>query len=685
MGARGRAALAAAVLAGLGAGAPAAHAADGYTVRTVHVAVDVGPKDDVRCDVVADLYRPDGADAQHPVPAILTTNGFGGSKDDQATFAKAYAKRGYAVLSYSGLGFGGSTCKITLDDRDTDGKAGSRLVTFLGGGAAAVDGTRVDFVRRDAVAHDGRRHDADPRVGMIGGSYGGQIQFAVAGIDPRVDTIVPQITWHDLSYSLAPNNTSFTRGVSTATPGSGKIFWAAGFFGLGVARGLAGAQDDPARLLPCPNFADAACLGLAQTTLLGGPDPATTAFLRHASVASFIEDIRIPTLLAQGQSDTLFNLQESVATYRALKAQGTPVKLVWRSAGHSGGSIPGENDASLTKPTYEGTTYREWLDHYLKDDPAAPSLDFTFLRDWVRYTGDATPAYGRAPSYPVGETVAQRLSGDGTLVADAAKVVQGAATFLTTAAGVGTSYSEISILDPGATPSDLPGTSAAWLGPPLGSDLDVVGVPTVDLRLSAPVHGLTSAAGTPGELVVFVRLEDVAPDGSRVLPRKLVSPVRIAQPDQAVRVELPGIVHRFAKGHRLRLVVYGGDLAYRGSNVAAPVQVLTDPERPGVLRLPVAREGVDYGAVVGAAVPGARKPCGGERTLRIRLARRFRGKVVSARVRQGRQTVGRFRRGRTTARISIRGKGVRPVTIRIVMSLKSGRTAVDTRKLEVCP
>ena len=28
------------------------------------------------------------------------------------------------VISYSGLGFGGSDCKITLDDPDYDGKAG---------------------------------------------------------------------------------------------------------------------------------------------------------------------------------------------------------------------------------------------------------------------------------------------------------------------------------------------------------------------------------------------------------------------------------------------------------------------------------------------------------------------------------------------------------------------------------
>src|SRR3954447_6844690 len=136
------------------AAAPAAFA-DGYTVKTLHWDVTVGPNDDQHCDVVGDLYKPDGASAAHPAPAILTTNGFGGSKDDQADLGKMAASRGYVVLSYSGLGFGGSGCKIPLDDRDFDGKAGSQLVTFLGGGKAAKDGTRVDYVTRDSVGHDG--------------------------------------------------------------------------------------------------------------------------------------------------------------------------------------------------------------------------------------------------------------------------------------------------------------------------------------------------------------------------------------------------------------------------------------------------------------------------------------------------------------------------------------------------
>jgi ABC-2 type transport system ATP-binding protein len=94
----------------------------------------IGPNGDQPCGITADLYRPDGASASNPMPAILTTNGFGGSKDDsnQAAIGRGFAQAGYVVLSYSGLGFGGSGCKITLDDR-RDGKAGSQLVDVLPG------------------------------------------------------------------------------------------------------------------------------------------------------------------------------------------------------------------------------------------------------------------------------------------------------------------------------------------------------------------------------------------------------------------------------------------------------------------------------------------------------------------------------------------------------------------------
>src|SRR3954468_20578234 len=131
-----------------------------YTVQTLHFAVTVGPNSDQQCEVIGALYKPAAASATSRVPAILTTNGFGGSKDDQAGLAQLAASNGYAVLSYSGLGFGGSGCKISLDDPAYDGIAGSQLVSFLGGKPGIAKDSAgapvtLDVARLHATAHDG--------------------------------------------------------------------------------------------------------------------------------------------------------------------------------------------------------------------------------------------------------------------------------------------------------------------------------------------------------------------------------------------------------------------------------------------------------------------------------------------------------------------------------------------------
>ena len=143
---------------------------------------------------------------------------------------------------------------------------------------------------------------------MIGGSYGGQVQYAVAMQDQRVDALIPIITWNDLEYSLAPNNADLTGGVQTATPGVAKKQWVGLFFGGGIVDGVDDAQVDPTRNVGCPNFADEVCPAAASLNTLGYPDAGTQAIAARSSVATYLERVLAPTLLVQGQKDTLFNL-----------------------------------------------------------------------------------------------------------------------------------------------------------------------------------------------------------------------------------------------------------------------------------------------------------------------------------------------------------------------------------------
>lgn len=580
-------------------GASAAGADPTYTVQTLHFLVDTGANGASKCDIIGDLYTPAAATPIAKVPAILTTNGFGGSKDDQAGIGKTFAARGFEVLSYSGLGFGGSSCKITLDDPDTDGRAASQLVSYLGGasGIAFNDAQHttpapaLNVVELDAKDHLGHASTNDPRVGMVGGSYGGGIQFAAASVDPRIDTIVPLITWSDLSYSLGPNNADQFRGVSTTTPGAVKLNWGVGFSASGVENGLQNGSGDPSRLYTCPNFADFVCPALVTAGSTGFFQPSDVASLRHASVANYVSKIKIPTLLIQGENDTLFNLNEAVATYQALKAQRTPVKMIWQSWGHSG-STPAPGEISLSSPDpasqYETARIADWFDHYLKNSAVATGPEFSYFRDWVSYTGIATPAYAISSKFPVGSSKSLYLSGSGDLASSPITVKPGAQNFVTSPAGAPTSLDPFDVVGSYLTglpdlPGDSPGTFAKWSTTALASPINVVGSPVLTVRVDAPSAALTQGDGPAGQLVLFAKIIDIAPDGTASLIKGQVAPIRIPDVTKTNKVTLPGIVHRFATGHKIGLVIAGGSVNYRGGLTAVPVTIASGSGQTFVL------------------------------------------------------------------------------------------------------
>ncbi|HET9074139.1 MAG TPA: CocE/NonD family hydrolase [Solirubrobacteraceae bacterium] len=575
---------------------PAHAASPAYSVKLLHFDVHVGPVPQESCTIVGELYTPAGASATHRVPAILTTNGFGGSYTDQEGLAATFASRGYEVLTYSGLGFGGSGCKIELDSPLWDGEAASQLITFLGGGSAATDGTRVNDVILDHVAHNGQHLAHDPRVGMIGGSYGGEVQFAAADVDPRLDAIIPFITWNNLAYSLAPNNELSGDAISEIS-GVAKAEWIDLFSGEGIADGLTGASADPTRDVGCPNFDTRACSAMASLNSTGNADAATLAFAEQASVESYIHAIRIPTMLMQGEDDTLFNLHEAVATYSELRAQHTPVKLVFQSWGHSDGTpAPGEWSNNALNPdgsfTVEGRLVAEWFAHYLKGARSAPALDFSYYQPWVQ--ADAAHAvndYVSAPRYPLGAHQTFYLSGTDALSPELSQVSGGTASFLVPPAGSPTSTTEVSAVSQTVPLLDTPGTFAQYETAPLAQTEEIVGIPQVTLQIQDPLEDAMGSLDPSGGLALFFKLEEIAPDGTATLPDRLISPVRLNDLQAPVTVSLPGIVSRVPAGDRLALIVSAGDSAYHANDLASAVSIVTSPTSPGVLSLPLATPG----------------------------------------------------------------------------------------------
>ena len=95
--------------------------------------------------------------------AVLLAHGFGGSKRSVADDAAQFADRGYAVLAYSAQGMGNSGGLIHLNSPDYEIRDAQRLLDWL--------------ATRPEIQLDG---PGDPRVGAVGGSYGGSVTQTAA-------------------------------------------------------------------------------------------------------------------------------------------------------------------------------------------------------------------------------------------------------------------------------------------------------------------------------------------------------------------------------------------------------------------------------------------------------------------------------------------------------------------------
>ncbi|MFE5936732.1 alpha/beta fold hydrolase [Streptomyces sp. NPDC056470] len=488
-------------------------------------------------------------------PAVLLGHGFGGSKDDVRAQAEKLARDGYAVLTWSARGFGASTGEIGLNDPDHEVEDVRRLVDWL----AARPEVQLDKA-------------GDPRVGVTGASYGGAVSLLAAGHDSRVDAIAPQITYWNLADALFPD-------------GVFKKLWAGIFFSTGAETGAPAAADRGAGRgaagsagtgkAGCGRFTAELCAMYESVAVSGKPDAAARALLEARSPSAVGDRIKVPALIVQGQSDSLFPLTHADAMARTIAANGAPVAVDWIAGGHDGGDRETERVEARIGA---------WFDRHLKQDKGAD----TGPAFRVSRTGGVDSTDGRAQLRGASSDRYPGLTGDPLSVPlDAARPQTFAnpaganPPAISAVPGIGGGLSQLSSLGVGLS-LDFPGQYARFDAGPRTEPVRITGTPTVRVKVTSD--------SPDGSAVLFAKVYDVGPDGrQQVLPAQLVAPVRVegAAKGRSVALTLPAIDHEIEAGHRLRLVLSATDLGYASPATPAGYTVavespLTVPTAPAV-------------------------------------------------------------------------------------------------------
>ncbi|MHA6623047.1 alpha/beta fold hydrolase [Pseudonocardia sp. DLS-67] len=523
------------------------------------------------------LYLP----AVTPAPAVLVAHGFGGSKASVDTDARALAARGFVVLTWSARGFGTSTGQIALDSPDHEVADARALVDRL---------STLPEVQQDGPG--------DPRVGVTGASYGGALALLLAGYDPRVDALAPVITWNDLGQALFPNAATAAPPAAD-TPARG-VAAPDGVFKSGWAGMLFSAGSDPAGgtgANPCGRFTAEICAAYTEAATTGRLSPATAELLRRSSPATVAGRITAPTLLVQGEQDTLFGLDQADATARQIAAAGGRVKVEWFGGGHDG-AAPGD--------AVRGDI-GDWFDFHLARTGDDPGTGFSYVVASGVRAGANTPTSRAlaAPAYPGLPGSAPLLTTPLALEGDPQQVVHpagGHPAAITSLPGIGGALGSLAGRI-SAFAADPAGQSATFRTAPLAASLVVAGAPRVQVGV-ARVPGQPA----PAEAVLFARITELSPDGRRTLLGGAVAPIRVPVPADGtpatVTVALPAVVAPVESGNQLVVSIATTDQGFTGPVEPAVWQVgvtgeLTVPVVPGTS---ATASTVPLGPLVGIAV-----------------------------------------------------------------------------------
>jgi pimeloyl-ACP methyl ester carboxylesterase len=285
-----------------------ANAAKGATTTNGCVVSVPDPGSTTPVRICYSLFRPAEASPTHPVPLIFHSHGWGGSRETSATSSavKPFLDAGYGELSFDQRGFGQSGGKAYVENPDVEGHDVEKLVSLV---------SRLNWVVQDAPG--------DPRIGAIGGSYGGGYQFVGAFREITdqhkqvFDALAPQITWWDLKQSLAPSGVAKTEWSTLLT--------------------AAGAGSLPQPVLE--GFAESAVTGTWTDGSIPGTSNLDAFFAKNGPSwqVSQGRHIDVPVLFGQGITDELFPLDQGLKNWaHALTPQARQKSIF---IGYNGGHV----------------------------------------------------------------------------------------------------------------------------------------------------------------------------------------------------------------------------------------------------------------------------------------------------------------------------------------------------------
>ncbi|OSY38256.1 MULTISPECIES: ATP-binding cassette domain-containing protein [Pseudonocardia] len=421
----------------------------------------------------------------------------------------------------------------------------------LGSGASSTDGPSTDGTSTDGTASDGAASDGAASDGTADGAAGPE-------------------------DAPAPDASGSAAGLSPTA-----------FQETGASAPLVQPGPGPGTQLTCGRFAPELCAAYSEAARTGRVSPELAALMDRSSPATVTDRITAPTLLVQGEQDTLFGLDQADANARGIAANGTPVSVLWFAGGHDGGEADSEVRSRIG----------DWFDQHLRGLPAAEGTagalaeaPFAYqIRSNVRTRGD-TPT-GRtvlADAYPGltgGETptTAVPLSGDEQVVVHPPG---GNPATITSLPGLGSALGSLGSL---GSLSGLasPGQSARFVSEPVAEPMQPSGSARVTVQV-ARVPGQPA----PETAVLFGSVTALSPDGRSTLLGNAVAPIRVAVPADGSPVEttvtLPGVVAPVTAGSRLMVQLSTTDQGFVSGTDPAVWQVglagdpvLSVPQVPG--------------------------------------------------------------------------------------------------------